>query len=290
MKKFNLFSIIVFILLVSISYSSADGGGPQRKITAAEKAFYEAVYKTLLAALPKVPEGWQAEEGEEYAAPEDVSEGFGKEPVRVYVHRGYKRIIPEKEQQEKMDIGAGIMKENQAAFEKIMKKQEELAARMAKAGEAMDMAEIERLKPEVEKNGKLAEELAKAQDKKLSDSPFGDLSKNIAASVHFEVNEPSYDVLDNAKEIAPAGGARAAFRYELDPAEKKDGREGRTVCLFGKWEKVKDGERVMMNAKIDAGLPHTTVQSVKVEITGAAETVEKLMKTMDLNSVKGMVK
>jgi len=287
MKKI-LFSVLAVLFLAATAGPvSADGGGPVRPATEAEKTYNSTVLKTFKDAMPKALEGWEMIEGDAPAPLETVNEGFEKYPCVVNFSSNWKKKISPEDENKKLEEGAKIMKAGEEKMQEISKKQEALSVKIGKAVEAGNMAEMEKLKPEMEKIAKEAEAYAAEQQKKLGASSFAELSRDVKADIHIETNASSFSIDSTVKETAKIEDA-LAFRSETE--ENIDGREGRTTILIGDWKRKQDGEAVSMEAALDAKTTHTRAQTIKIDIIAAKATAEKLVRSMDIKSLKALLK
>ena len=287
MKK-TLFSILVVLFLAACPAAvSADGGGPERPATEAEKSFQSSALKAFKDAMPKSLEGWEPEERDEAAPIERVSEGFEKYPWLISLQTNWRKKMSPEEENRRIEEGGKIMKAGEEKMKELTKKQEAVSEKIGKAAESGNMAEMEKLKPEIDKIAKEAEAHAADQQKKLLASPFAKLTRDAKAQIHVEANSSSFSIDSSVRETAPVEGA-AAFRSETE--ENLEGREGRTTILIGDWKRKQDGEAVSMEAALDPKAPHTKIQTIKIDITGAKGTAEKLINSINVKSLKTLLK
>ena len=161
-----------FIFLTSIPVFA--DGGENRKASPDEKKFLETVNSELRAALPEAPAGWSrnADEKSQY---DEVGVDFEKQPVMTSAVATYSKNESQAEGEAKAKAASEIGEKNKPALDAIMKKQEEISAKITKAAEKMDFKEVENLQKESEAVAKEFEKVGAAMTAEMRSSSGGDI-------------------------------------------------------------------------------------------------------------------
>ncbi len=277
--------IISFAGICFAHFPALADGGESRKITPAEKKFMETIHAELRASLPKAPEGWSGE-AEEARAFEEVAVGFEKFPVTMNVGASYSKNETEAENEAKSKAIAEIGEKNRSAIDILMKKQDELSVKLAKAAEKMDMKEVEKLQKESEIIAAEAEKINASMTADMRSSKSGNLLKSTSANASVQLNPSAVYITDPA--VLPEIGGCIALREKPENSDYDD--KVKTLILVGPWKVSKNAEGGLdIKSPYAEGAPYDKIMCAAVHIDASPDITDLLVKTVDLKKIAALI-
>ncbi|HOT75121.1 MAG TPA: hypothetical protein PK467_04995 [Candidatus Wallbacteria bacterium] len=271
-------------ICLACSAAMADGG-ESRKISPAEKKFMETVHAELRASLPKAPAGWSGE-AEEARVFEEVAVGFEKFPLTMNVGASYSKNETEAENEAKSKAIAEIGEKNKSAIDMLMKKQDELSVKLAKAAEKMDMKEVEKLQKESEIIAAEAEKINASMTDDMRSSKSGNLLKSTSANASVQIN-PS-EVYITEPSLLPEIGGCIALREKPENADYDD--KVKTLILVGPWKVSKKADGGLdIKSPYAEGAAYDKIMCAAVHIDASPDITDLLIKSVDLKKIAALI-
>ena len=287
-KKMKLLFLMFIVLTLGSAFFKVTAyadGGISRKTTPAEKKFLETLHSELRAVLPKAPEKWQCDIEPERKY-DEIGEGFEKYPVVMGAAASYVKIETQAEGEAKEKAMVEIGEKKKPSIDVIMKKQEELALKIGKAAESMDMKEIEKLQKESEILAKEAEKLGNETTAEMRSSSAGNLLKSTNANINAGVN-PSEIYIINPVELPKIDGC-FVLREKKEGPESAD--KSKTVILAGPWKIEKNSEGALeIKSPYNESAAYDKIMCAAVHIEAPDDIAETLMKTVDLKKLNSLI-
>ncbi|NLD35674.1 MAG: hypothetical protein GX654_02280 [Desulfatiglans sp.] len=276
--------LVGLIILAFSSYLYADGG-EIRPATKAEKVFTRAVIETISGAVPESFAGFDRRDATEPYEPEDMGVGIEKWPLNVGFYGSWVNDELELEANEKMQQIADTVTGDISTSPKmqtLMKKKDEIAAKMEQAAKKNDLDAIGRLAQELEA---VAKEINKGYAPAVNATPSEDYYKvHAGIQVNALTDEYSESLV---KEISPVKGYKTFYYHDTEEGENK--RTDRVIIFMGDWSSsIDNGAYIFkLNKK---NLPHTTVQSYVITVEGKKEYTQKLIASLNWEKLKSILK
>lgn len=275
-------AVAVLALCLCAPWSRGDGDGPDRAVTAAEKAFASKTLGVIAGALPAPPAGWKEVEKPSTAAPGKVFEGVEKGSMRLsykgkWLDQGQKDRQGRKVQDavmksassgamESMDQDMGTLQEEQ---QKIMEEMMQAAQKQDQAGMAKAQKKLAALQQKQRRatNGFAAPVEAAAASAAPQDA---------CLEVTVEINQTTVGLVRTKPLKVP--GAERAFLLGDGDKGRRDCPYGRAVVVLGAWDKGRvGGDYLYLKSNWRDGMPHTSVKNMLVSVrAGEARTKEYL--------------
>lgn len=300
---FRAFMVSVLVLL-SVSFcvpALADGAFEDeiRKPTQEEQEFYRFVMETIEAALPPCPEDWVLD-GQTMIKPLEEVRWVGGPQAKPYpIQANYNvRWNNPKAMSEAalaaLATGKAGTDSSQAVDPRL--RLIELSNEWRKARDAGDKAKQEEIEKEMEK---VKQQLDPANQPGAQTAQ--EANRDLEASVDVIVNEFPCRMIDLESpvvELPPIAGA-CVFRVEgkhmvsEGPLRGYEGREGCTYVFMGNGWSLDEDDRVenrmIMSFPERDGVPHTTVQTIIIEVEADAERARSILESMDWNALNALL-
>ena len=272
-----------FLFLTSMSVSA--DGGENRKASPDEKKFLETVNSELRAALPEAPAGWSrnADEKSQY---DEVGVGFEKQPVMMSVVATYSKNESQAEGEAKSKAASEIGEKNKPALDAIMKKQEEISAKITKAAEKMDFKEVENLQKESEVVAKELEKIGAAMTAEMRSSSGGDILKSTNATISAEIN-PAEIYISEPSELPEIEGCKV---LQEKPENPKNDDPLKTVILIGPWTVSKNAEGgVEIKSPYNNTAPYDKIMCAAVHVEATKDVTAEFLKSAGVKKLAAII-
>ena len=272
-----------FLFLTSMSVSA--DGGENRKASPDEKKFLETVNSELRAALPEAPAGWSrnADEKSQY---DEVGVGFEKQPVMMSVVATYSKNESQAEGEAKSKAASEIGEKNKPALDAIMKKQEEISAKITKAAEKMDFKEVENLQKESEVVAKELEKIGAAMTAEMRSSSGGDILKSTNATISAEIN-PAEIYISEPSELPEIEGCKV---LQEKPENPKNDDPLKTVILIGPWTVSKNAEGgVEIKSPYNNTAPYDKIMCAAVHVEATKDVTAEFLKSAGVKKLSAII-
>jgi len=272
-----------FIFLTSIPVFA--DGGENRKASPDEKKFLETVNSELRAALPEAPAGWSrnADEKSQY---DEVGVGFEKQPVMMSVVATYSKNESQAEGEAKAKAASEIGEKTKPALDAIMKKQEEISAKITKAAEKMDFKEVENLQKESEAVAKEFEKVGAAMTAEMRSSSGGDILKSTNATISAEIN-PAEIYISEPSELPKIEGCTV---LQEKPENPKNDDPLKTVILIGPWTVSKNAEGgVEIKSPYNNTAPYDKIMCAAIHLEATGDVTAGFLKSAGVKKLAAII-
>ncbi|MFA6004122.1 MAG: hypothetical protein WC881_08640 [Elusimicrobiota bacterium] len=295
--RFQTLSALILIPLslgLSPRPARADGDGPSRPSTPAEKAFFSKTLGTIERALPAPPAKWNPTEKPSLTPPSTVFEGVEKSGIRFqykgkWFDQAQKTRQGQKLQGAIMDSAQGRDMEalgNQ--MESLQAEQQKIMEEMLRASQRQDKAAMAKVR------GKLAEfqkrqqqalsGFSAPQEQALKDSPISDACLEIEVTV----NHTSIGLAKTAPLAVP--GAERAFRLNDGDPGRKDCPYGRAVALLGAWDAGRvGGDYLYFKSNWRGGIPHPAAKNMIISVRASDQRAEAYLRAVKWDELKALI-
>ncbi len=276
--------LMSLILLASSCYLYGDGG-ETRPATQAEKVYQRTVLETIRKAVPESFAGFKLVNATEPYEDEDMGVDAEKWPLGIHFNGTWVNETLEQEANQKMQQIADSMTGDigkSPKMQALMEKKDQIEAKMEQAAQKNDLAAIEKLGKEFEA---VAKEIDKGYAPAINAIPTDDYYK---VGVSVGVNELTAELSKSIyKEIAPVQGFKTFYYHDNEEGENK--RSDRVMIYIGDWSSSIDNGVYMLKLNIKK-LPHTTVQSYVINVTGKKEYTQKFIDSLNFKMLTSLLK
>ncbi|MBU1107339.1 MAG: hypothetical protein KKB51_11770 [Candidatus Riflebacteria bacterium] len=289
MKFGKLLSIAFLSMIFAVTLFADSATRPKTDV---EKSFFNGVIQACQSAVAGIKTTWEEETRSGDKNDDRITEDSEKYPLVHYFNVSWadnKRIQEAKMKADK-ELEAIAPKMQQSVAGTDTKAFEELAAKLGKAAEAGDMAEVERLQKEAEVMAKQMEEGYKPLNQEIDsivekNQPHdAELKVRIAINKFYEsfTKEPQTGKLNNG-----------TFFYRVEDSRNNSGTwiEGTTFVFLGnEWKAGIDNEISIMQHPEHTDKPSASVRSIIVEVQADGKRALDALNSMDLNALKSLIK
>jgi hypothetical protein len=290
-----LISLIYLGLMVLPVLVNADGDVEERPATKEEKEFYKTVQATIAQALPaNAPAGW--EEAERSPIKELSYVPAVEEPLRVEYYVAWRdsaRISAAEEATQealRQQYFAQQAQPGTAEMDKLNAQMEKLSKELMEAINAGDMKKAMEIQAEMEK---IAEKMkgiyggrAAEQEKLIEEMA----PRDVKARIYVAANSFDEWLGSTVKQEASVAGGLVYRNEGGFSRERGEWVEGYTYIFLGNWKYKEDGGYRYMAVAKNKGLPRTAVQTIVVKIQADPARTEELMKKIDWERLKKLIK
>lgn len=261
---------MVFAVVSAVSQARADGDGPTRPATIAERAFYGNVLKTIDTALPPAPANWRA-----------VTKPSTEPPKNVYENGSYRLKYEGNwlDQSQKPDPSAEMK-----SHEQNSQAMQEAIEQMMRASQSGD------------------KEAYKAAQAKMMEA-MGGSKQAVASRKQQSKNPPISDaclqvevVINNTaiglKKAVPLNvkGVINAFMLDDGNKDNKDCPYGQGVVLLGSWGNAdRGGEYTYFRPKLRQEIPHPKVENMAIKARASKERVNKYFNAVKWDKLNALM-
>jgi hypothetical protein len=293
------FSLVIFTLALSVMFGAelvcADGDGPDRPVTPAEKAYFSKILNTIDQALPRPPANWVVKEKPSTNPPMVVPEKSEKGAFRSQ-YKGYWFDQSQKERQtqklreysmksppKEQDMEA-MQKEMIALQEEQQKIMEELVRASQKNDKGAVQSAQEKLQALQKKNRQASGAIFAPHEQALKDFPISDA----CLQVEVTVNHTSVG-LRKAAPLSIPGVSRAFILDDGNPGNK-DCPYGKAVVLLGAWDGGKaGGEYTYFRSNWREGIPHPSAKNMIIEVRASEQRAKDYLKSVNWNALNALL-
>jgi hypothetical protein len=260
--------------------------------TDAEKSFFNEVIKACQSAVAGIKTTWEEERRSGVRNNDRITEDSEKYPLVHHFHISWA---------DNKRIEEASMKANQEleAFAPEMQKQvantdtkafEELAAKLGKAAEAGDMAEVERLQKEAEVMAKQIEEGYKPMNQKIESIIEKNLPRDVKMTVRIAINK-FYESFNQEPQTGKLSDGTTFYRVEDGRNRNGTWIEGTSFVFLGNaWKAGKDNDISIMQHPEQPEKPSASVRSIIVSIEAADKRALDALNSMNLAALKALIK
>lgn len=286
--------VMVLMLMLGTKEARADGDGPDRPVTPAEKAYFSKILNTIDQALPRPPANWVVKEKPSTNPPSVVPEKSEKGAFRSQ-YKGYWFDQSQKDRQTQKiqeysmksppkdrDIEAMQMQMNA-----VQEEQQKILEELVKASQKNDKAAVQRAQEKLQALQKKTREASGAifapHEQALKDYPISDA----CLQVEVTVNHTSAGL----KKAAPAGipGLSKAFMIN-DGNSGKDCPYGKAVVLLGAWDSGRaGGEYTYFRSNWREGIPHPAAKNMIIEIRASEQRAKEYLKSVNWDALNALI-
>jgi hypothetical protein len=276
---------ILISLLLAFSTCLYADGGETRPATQAEKLYQRRVLETIREAMPESFAGFKLVNATEPYESEDMDAGTEKWPLGINFNGTWVNDTLQQEANQKMQEIADSMTGDigkSPKMQALMKKKEQIEAKMEQAAKNNDIDAIGRLGQEFEA---VAKEIDKGYAPAVNAIPTEDYYE---VKVSIGVNELTAELSKSIhKENAPVQGFKTFYYHDNEEGETK--RADSVMIYAGNWSCTVDNGVYMLKLN-RKDVPHTTVQSYVINVTGKKEYTQKFMDNIKWDVLKGIMK
>lgn len=285
----NVMSLLVIVLLLTAPLF-ADGGGPVRPVTDAEKSYSLKMSQALGKLIPKAFEGWNdggPVDTERVAGTIEV--GAEKRLFSLSLSQDYARVVDPAVEEAQYKKTMELM-QNDPSGEKLKelnKKMEGFSTEIGKAIQSQDQKAMERINKDMEAIQKEYEVVKKAQDAVMQTN-LADITQNRRANVRFHVNN-TYDSVYSPEPYPGLPQNVIALWKPPSKDSNNDTSAGDLLLAFGAYKARQEESSTYLELPAPTEADHLKTRGIIVRVNGTRETVDKLVKSLDIPAIQALV-
>ncbi|OGK07071.1 MAG: hypothetical protein A2W80_16320 [Candidatus Riflebacteria bacterium GWC2_50_8] len=260
--------------------------------TDTEKTFFDEVIQACQSATAGIKTTW--EEGSRSGDENDdrITEDSEKYPLVHYFNISWadNKRIDEARQKADQKLEAFAPEMQKQVENTDTKAFEELAAKIGKAAEAGDMAEVTRLQKEAEVMAKQMEEGYKPMNQKVESIIEKNMPHDVRMTVRIAINK-FYESFNQEPQTGKLSDGTSFYRVEDSRNNNGTWIEGTTFIFLGnEWKAGKDNELSIMQHPEHADKPYASVRSIVVSVEADSKRALDTLNSMNLSALKGLIK
>jgi hypothetical protein len=286
-------------LILSVTFGAhhlfADGDGPDRPLTPAEKSYFSKTLGTIDRALPRPPAKWVAKAKPSTNPPNVVPEKFEKGPFKArYTGQWFDQSQKERQAQKIQEYAmkSPPKQRDLDAMEKQMdalrKEQQEVMDELIKASQKNDKAALQKAQEKLQalqkKSQQASSGLFAPQEQALKDFPISDA----CLQVEVTVNQTSVG-LKKAVPLSIPGVPKAFIVDDGNPG-MKDCPYGKAVVFLGAWDKGRaEGEYTYFRSNWREGIPHPSAKNMIIEVRASEERAKSYLRSVKWDALNELL-
>ena len=285
-------AIMLLMILCSVNHVLADGDGPSRPVTQAEKEYFSKLYGTLQQALPQAPSGWTVVSRPNMNIPETVPAGSEKSSFITRISgKWFDDSQKKRLEQKTQDAAMRAHPPSQAElkkFEDAMNEQQKLYEEFQKAAAKGDQEAMKKIQAQL-----VAQQIITKQAMAPMNAPYEKAQqeyaiKDACLEVQIEVNQYTKGI----KDLKPANisGLTMAFRNGDGNKDNKDCPYDSIEAFLGPWKETsKDRGYTYFRAKLEPGQPHTSVKTFMIVVKASEQRALDYLKSVKWPLLQAML-
>lgn len=284
----NILSLLVVVLLLTAPLF-ADGGGPVRPVTDAEKSYSLKMSGALGKLLPKPLEGWtDGGPVDSDRVANTIEVGAEKRLFTVSMSQDYRRVVDPAVEEAQYKKTMELMEGDPSGqtMKELNKKMEGLSLEVGKAIQSQDQKAMERINKDMEAIQKEYEVVKKAQDSVMQTN-LAAITQNRSASVRFNVNS-TYESVYNAEPYPGLPQNVIALWKPPSKDSNNDTSAGDLVLAFGAYTARQEDSSTYLELPAPTEADHLKTRGIVVRVSGTRETVDKLVKSLDIPAIQAL--
>ncbi|MCX5908835.1 MAG: hypothetical protein NTY64_17080 [Deltaproteobacteria bacterium] len=277
------FAIMFLMILFSVNHVIADGEGPPRPVTQAEKEYYSKLYGTLEQALPQAPSGWTVVSKPNMNIPETVPAGSEKSSFITRISGKWfddsqKKRLEQKTQEAAMKAGPP----SQADLKRIedaMNEQRKLYEEFQKAAAKGDQETVKKIQAQLVVQQSITKQAMASMNAPYEKAQQEYAIKDACLEVQIEVNQYTKGIKDLKSANIP--GLTMAFIHGDGNKDIKDFPYDSIVAFLGPWKETsKDRGYTYFRAKLEPGQPHTSMKTFMIVVKASEQRAFDYLKSV----------
>ena len=272
-KKISSCMAALLAVMVFSAAALADGEGPPRPATAAEKAHFAKYNKAMMALLPAMPKGWE-KRPTDITPLKEMSASQDKYPWSFSVECLFEKKQP---------VDMGQMNRDMDTFGDMTGRINALMAKMNEAMASGNQAEMERIQAEMQNVAQNSEGGERYQDIEAE-------NRRNNARITITVNSGGFDNIGFHSIAAPPHAKAAVRRISAD----KPGEQSPTAYTFifvGPFSVRESPENIEVYPDPKWRANHyMKIQTVLVAIEAVSEVCDDIIKRIDWKAAAGLIK
>jgi hypothetical protein len=291
--------LVLCSLILSVMFGThqvrADGDGPDRPLTPAEKTYFSKILSTIDLALPRPPANWVTTEKPSTSPPNAVPEKSEKGPFKArykgqWFDESQKQRQTQKLQEYSMksppkerDIEA-MQKQMDTLRVEQQKAMEELVKASQKNDKAALQSAQEKLQAIQKKTQQASSAIFAPHEQMLKDFPISDA----CLQVEVTVNHTSVGLRKAVPLSLP--GVPRAFMVDDGNSGMKDCPYGKAVVLLGAWDNGQaGGEYTYFRSNWREGIPHPSAKNMIIEIRAGEQRAREYLGSVKWDSLNALL-
>lgn len=260
--------------------------------TDTEKNFFNEVIQACQSSVAGIKTAWEENNRSGDKNEERITEDSEKYPLVHYFNVSWadnKRIDEAKLKTDQELAALAPEMQNQAANTDT-KAFEELAAKLGKAAEAGNMAEVERLQKEAEVMAKQMEEGYKPMNQKVDSIIEQNLPRDVKMTVRIAINK-FYESFNQEPQTGKLSDGTTFYRVEDSRNSNGTWIEGTVFVFLGNaWKAGKDNDISIMQHPEQPEKPSASVRAIVVSVEAADKRALETLNSMNLSALKALIK
>jgi len=289
------FCTLVLSVMSGTNQVCADGDGPDRPLTAVEKAYFIKILSTIDTAFPKPPANWVVKEKPSTNPPLVVPEKSEKGAFKAHYKGNWFDQSQKERQAQKLreySMKSPPQEQDMDAMQKqmdlILKEQQKVMDELVKASQKNDKASVQSAQEKIQALQKKSREatgtIFAPHEQALKDFPVSDA----CLQVEVMVNHTSVGLRKALPLITP--GVSRAFILDDGNPGMKDCPYGKTVVLLGAWDSGRaGGEYTYFRSNWREGIPHPSAKNMIIEIRASEQRAKEYLKSVNWNALNALL-
>ncbi|MDQ1331436.1 MAG: hypothetical protein QG578_1704 [Thermodesulfobacteriota bacterium] len=289
------FCIMVLLVMFGTDQVFADGDGPDRPLTPAEKAYFSKILTTIDTALPKPPANWATIEKPSTSPPNVVPENSGKGSFKArYKGQWFDQSQKQRQTQKIQEYSMkSPPKERdidtmQKQMDSLLAEQQKVMEELVNASRKNDKAALQsaqvKLQALQKKNQQATGAMFAPQEQALKEYPISDA----CLQVEVTVNHTSVGL----KKAVPLNlpSLPKAFMVDDGNPGNRDCPYGKAVVLLGAWDNGRaGGEYTYFRSNWREGIPHPSAKNMIIEIRASEQRAVAYLKSVKWDALNGLL-
>lgn len=287
--------LVLCALILSVIFGihpvRADGDGPERPLTPAEKAYFNKILSAIDRALPRPPANWVTNEKPSTNPPKTVPEKSEKGPFKArYKGQWFDQSQKQRQAQKLQEYAVkslpkeGDIEAMQKEQDVLREEQQKVMEELVKASQENDKAALQRAQEKFQalqkKSRQASSTLFAPNEQVLKDFPISDA----CLQVEVTVNHTSVG-LKKAVPLRLTGVPRAFMCDDGDPG-RKDCPYGKAVVFLGAWDNGQaEGEYTYFRSNWREGIPHPSAKNMIIEIRASEQRAREYLRAVKWDSL-----
>lgn len=286
---------LVLSVMFGTHHVRADGDGPDRPLTPAEKAYFSKILSTIDLALPRPPTNWVTTEKPSTSPPNVVSEKADKGPYKArYKGQWFDQSQKQRQTQKLQEYSLKSppkerdIEAMQKQMDALREEQQKVMDELVKASQKNDKAALqnaqEKLQALQKKSQQASSTIFAPHEQVLKDFPISDACLQVEVTVN--------DTSVGLKKAVPLSlpGVPKAFMVDDGNPGMQDCPYGKAVVLLGAWDNGRaGGEYTYFRSNWREGTHHPSAKNMIIEIRAGEQRSKAYLGSVKWDELKALL-